>query len=244
MNSKSSGKGLEGFLMGKGFYIVLFLCAAVIGLSAWMMTAGNETMEDLRNSDVNLHNTRVETVLITPDVQAPKVEVMAIPETTAEPVLAEPEEEAARPVWNETDTVFPDMSETIWPVEGALERLYDVDHLHYDVTMRDWRTHDGLDITAPLGQTVCAAMPGVVRYVQDDGFYGTFVTVDHGDGTCAVYANLASMPAVNVGDWVQTGDVIGAVGTTALCEIGQGTHLHFAMYLDGESVDPLDYLPA
>jgi hypothetical protein len=86
MNSKSSGKGLEGFLMGKGFYIVLFLCAAVIGLSAWMMTAGNETMEDLASSDVNLNNYRVETVLITPDVQAPKVEVMAIPEPTAEPV--------------------------------------------------------------------------------------------------------------------------------------------------------------
>ena len=87
-------------------------------------------------------------------------------------------------------------------------------------------------------------MPGVVRFVQDDSFYGTFVTVDRGDGTCAVYANLASMPAVSVGDWVQAGDVIGAVGTTALCEIGQGTHLHFAVYLDGESVDPLDYLPA
>ena len=78
MNSKSSGKGLEGFLMGKGFYIVLFLCAAVIGLSAWMMTAGNETMEDLRSSDADLNNYRVETVLVTPDVQAPKVEVMAI----------------------------------------------------------------------------------------------------------------------------------------------------------------------
>ncbi len=242
MNSKSSGKGLEGFLMGKGFYIVLFLCAAVIGLSAWMMTAGNETMEDLASSDVNLNNYRVETVLITPDVQAPKVEVMAIPEPTAEPVIEEAEE-PAQPVWAEEE-VLPDMSVTVWPVEGELERLYDVDHLHYDVTMRDWRTHDGLDILAPLGQTVCAAMPGVVRFVQDDGFYGTFVTVDHGDGTCAVYANLASMPAVSVGDWVQAGDVIGAVGTTALCEIGQGTHLHFAVYLDGESVDPLDYLPA
>lgn len=241
MNSKSSGKGLEGFLMGKGFYIVLFLCAAVIGLSAWMMTAGNETMEDLASSDVNLNNYRVETVLITPDVQAPKVEVMAIPEPTAEPVIEEAEE-PAQPVWAEEE-VLPDMSVTVWPVEGELERLYDVDHLHYDVTMRDWRTHDGLDILAPLGQTVCAAMPGVVRFVQDDGFYGTFVTVDHGDGTCAVYANLASMPAVSVGDWVQAGDVIGAVGTTALCEIGQGTHLHFAVYLDGESVDPLDYLP-
>ena len=243
MNSKSSGKGLEGFLMGKGFYIVLFLCAAVIGLSAWMMTAGNETMEDLANSDGNLNNYRVETVLITPDVQAPKAEVMAIPEATMEPVIEEIEEPTL-PVRAEEEEVLPDMSVTVWPVEGELERLYDVDHLHYDVTMRDWRTHDGLDILAPLGQTVCAAMPGVVRFVQDDGFYGTFVTVDHGDGTCAVYANLASMPAVSVGDWVQAGDVIGAVGTTALCEIGQGTHLHFAVYLDGESVDPLDYLPA
>ena len=243
MNSKSSGKGLEGFLMGKGFYIVLFLCAAVIGLSAWMMTAGNETMEDLAGIDANLNDYRVETVLITPDVQAPKAEVMAIPEPTAEPVIEEIEEPAL-PVWAEEEEVLPDMSVTVWPVEGELERLYDVDHLHYDVTMRDWRTHDGLDIQAPLGQTVCAAMPGVVRFVQDDGFYGTFVTVDHGDGTCAVYANLASMPAVSVGDWVQAGDVIGAVGTTALCEIGQGTHLHFAVYLDGESVDPLDYLPA
>lgn len=243
MNSKSSGKGLEGFLMGKGFYIVLFLCAAVIGLSAWMMTAGNETMEDLNSIDGGLNNVRVETVLVTPDAQAPKVEVMAIPEPTAEPVI-EAVEEPAQAVWAEAEPAVPDMSETVWPVEGELERLYDVDHLHYDVTMRDWRTHDGLDIQAPLGQTVCAAMPGVVRFVQDDGFYGTFVTVDHGDGTCAVYANLASMPAVSVGDRVQAGDVIGAVGTTALCEIGQGTHLHFAVYLDGESVDPLDYLPA
>ena len=243
MNSKSSGKGLEGFLMGKGFYIVLFLCAAVIGLSAWMMTAGNETMEDLSSSE-GINSRRVETVLITPDIQQPRLEVMAIPETTPAPVIAETEEEETLPVWNEAEPALPDMSVTLWPVEGELERLYDVDHLHYDVTMRDWRTHDGLDILAPLGETVHAAMSGVVRYVQDDGFYGTFVTVDHLDGTCAVYANLASMPVVSVGDWITAGDVIGAVGTTALCEIGQPTHLHFAVYLDGESVDPLDYLPA
>ena len=40
------------------------------------------------------------------------------------------------------------------------------------------------------------------------------------------------------------GDVIGAVGATALCESGQGTHLHFAIYVDGSCVDPLIYLPA
>ena len=41
MSSNSSGKKLEGFFTGKGFYIVLFLCAAVIGVSAWMMAAGD-----------------------------------------------------------------------------------------------------------------------------------------------------------------------------------------------------------
>ena len=239
MNSNSSGHGLEAFLTGKGFYIVLFLCAAVIGLSAWMMTAGNETMED--RNDFSLSDHRVETVLITPDAAAPKVEVIAIPEQVPEPlepVVEETEEEEVLPVWNET------AAETCWPVEGELERLHDVQHLHYDVTLRDWRTHEGVDILAPLGETVCAAMSGLVQNVEEDGLYGTVVTVDHGDGTQAVYANLASVPAVNPGDWIMAGDVIGAVGTTALCEIGQGTHLHFAMYLDGESVDPLDYLPA
>ena len=240
MNSKSSGKGLEGFLMGKGFYIVLFLCAAVIGLSAWMMSAGNETMEDL--NDFSLEP-RVETVLVTPDVQAPKLEVMAVPDEPAEeaePVMEEiTEEEEALPVWSEADAAV-----TYWPVEGELERLHDVEHLHYDVTLRDWRTHEGVDILAPLGETVFAARSGVVRDVRQDDLYGTVVTVDHGDGTSALYANLADLTAVSAGDWVSAGDVIGAVSTTALCEIGQGTHLHFAMYLDGESVDPLDYLPA
>ena len=45
MNSSSSGKSPEKFLTGKGFYIVLFLCAAVIGVSAWVMATGNEAMK-------------------------------------------------------------------------------------------------------------------------------------------------------------------------------------------------------
>ena len=239
MNSKSSGRRLEEFLMGKGFYIVLFLCAAVIGLSAWMMTAGNETMVE-HNSEVGMNGRRVETVLITPDVSEPALEVMAVPaetEAPAEPVMAEETEEAV-PVFNEAAEPV-----TCWPVEGELERLHDVDRLHYDVTLRDWRTHEGIDILAPLGETVRAAMAGVVYSIENDGLYGTVVSVDHGDGTVAVYANLASLPVVSAGDWVEAGDVIGSVGTTALCEIGQGTHLHFAMYLDGTSVDPLDFLP-
>ena len=132
----------------------------------------------------------------------------------------------------------------VWPVQGELERVHDTDKLVYDVTMRDWRTHEGIDIEAAIGSTVSASHAGSVESVVDDDFYGTVVTVNHGDGSCTVYANLAELPAVSVGDWVEPGDVLGAVGATALCESGQGTHLHFAIYVDGTCVDPLIYLPA
>ena len=247
MNSKSSGRGLEGFLAGKGFYIVLLLCAAVIGLSAWMAAAGSEAVESVMpGNDISLDKRRVETIIITPaPAMAPeRVETMAVPDVAEETIAnaAEETQEAMEEVWQE-DASYEEPV-TLWPVQGEIERLHDVESLHYDVTLRDWRTHEGVDILAPLGETVCAAHSGVVSDVREDALYGTVVTVDHGDGTSALYANLASLPAVETGDWVNAGDAIGAVGTTALCEIGQGTHLHFAMYLDGQGVDPLDYLPA
>ena len=63
MNSSSSGKSPERFLTGKGFYIVLFLCAAVIGVSAWVMATGNEAMKKSENSDDIVGSHRVETVI-------------------------------------------------------------------------------------------------------------------------------------------------------------------------------------
>ena len=236
MHSSSSGGRLEGFMTGKGFYIVLFLCAAVIGISAWMMAAGNGAMEELTPTGTTFEERRVETIIITPAPRTERVETIALPSVTVEEA-----EEPVQPVWNEEES---ESVSFVWPVEGELERLHDVQALHYDVTLRDWRTHDGVDILAPLGETVVAARGGLVQSVEEDGLYGTVVTVDHGDGSLACYANLAAQPAVSAGDRIETGDVIGAVGTTALYEIGQATHLHFAMAIDGASVDPLDYLPA
>ena len=239
MSIYSSGKKLEGFFTGKGFYIVLFLCAAVIGLSAWMMATGNETMDNL--SDISIDPAKIETVIIPPQqAQEDTVPVIA-PETKAEPVVA-PEEETVN-VWTEGDVMAVEAPLYIWPVQGELERIHELEKLSYDVTLRDWRTHDGIDILAPLGATVFASRAGSVVSIDEDSLYGTVVSLDHGDGVMSIYANLAQLPAVAVGDWLEPGDIIGSVGSTALCEVGQGTHLHFAMKLDGESIDPLSYLP-
>ena len=64
MSIYSSGRKLEGFFTGKGFYIVLFLCAAVIGLSAWMMAAGNETMDKLEQSSISFDNSTFQSAVI------------------------------------------------------------------------------------------------------------------------------------------------------------------------------------
>lgn len=239
MSIYSSGKKLEGFFTGKGFYIVLFLCAAVIGLSAWMMAAGNETMEDLNS--IGFENSRIETVVIPPQTEAENMVPVIKPEEEVEAVIAE--DDAAQ-VWTEEALSAVEAPLYIWPVQGEVERGHDLENLSYDPTLKDWRTHDGLDIAAPLGTSVAAACSGSVVGLDIDSLYGTVVTIDHGDGIISVYANLEEHPAIAVGDWVEAGDTIGFVGSTALCEISQNSHLHFAMQCEGVSVSPLDYLPA
>ena len=251
MNSRGSGKKLEGFFTGKGFYIVLFLCAAVIGVSVWMMATGNETMENdpVKSNSASFDDKRVETVIVPAqsgtaetgtealEADAPAVNTEGLAETTevqdSEAVAAveeQPALEAAAPIY-------------VWPVAGQVERAHSSDTLSYDQTLRDWRTHEGIDIIAELGAPVVAAHSGTVESIVQDSLYGTVLTIAHGDGTRTIYANLAEYPPVNVGDWIDCGTTIGSVGSTALCEVSQTSHLHFAITVNGAAADPMDYLP-
>ncbi len=240
MNSKSSGGWLEAFFTGKGFYIVLFLCAAVIGVSAWMLAAGNGTMEEVVPVS-NTENRRVETVIVPPKRENNEIigePIENVVQGLSDPTEEEPVEDT---VSEEPAPVNPNYA---WPVTGEVSRFHDAENLSYDPTMLDWRTHQGVDILAPAGETVTAAHAGRVESVRQDDLFGTVVTVSHGDGVCTVYANLAEEVAVNAGDWVEPGSVIGAVGATALCEVNQESHLHFAVVVNGVDRNPLDYLPA
>ena len=242
MNSNSSGKRLEGFLSGKGFYIVLFLCAAVIGVSAWMMAAGNGAMqEDMLPTSSS--EKRVETVIIP---MQPREETEDEALAPAPPALNE--EGLLETAGSEENTpsvpVTASAPEWQWPLNGEVARGHDGDRLSYDLTMQDWRSHDGLDILAQPGDIVCASGAGTVESVRHDDMLGTLVVIDHGDGSKTTYANLQELPTVTVGQWVEAGETIGAVGRSALAEIGQETHLHFSMQVDGHAVDPRAYLPA
>ena len=128
------------------------------------------------------------------------------------------------------------------PLKGEVLMAFSVDQLVYSPTLADWRTHDGVDISAKPGTTVLAATAGTVASVEDDPLMGTTVVIDHAGGYTATYANLQAKPTVEPGDLVTAGQIIGAVGTTAAAEAAQSPHLHFSVTRDGEAVDPSEFL--
>ena len=130
----------------------------------------------------------------------------------------------------------------VWPVSGSTQAAYSVDALQYNATTQDWRTHAGVDLAASVGTPVKAAGSGVVTAVYDDEFLGTTVVINHPDGHVSQYSNLAVMPSVSAGDSVEAGQTIGAVGETALLEIADEPHLHFAVYANGDTIDPAEFI--
>ena len=107
-------------------------------------------------------------------------------------------------------------------------------------TLGTVREHHGLDVAAPKGTPVFAAADGVVTRAEEAGAYGLLVEVDHGDGIVTRYAHQSAID-VAVGDTVRQGDRIGAVGSTGR---STGPHLHLEVRVEGEPVDPVDFLGA
>ncbi|MEU2900891.1 M23 family metallopeptidase [Streptomyces sp. NPDC088106] len=100
--------------------------------------------------------------------------------------------------------------------------------------------HTGLDFAAPSGTLIKAVHTGTITSAGWDGSYGykTVLTLD--DGTEIWYAHQSSI-SVSVGQQVNTGDVIGRVGSTGN---STGAHLHLEVHTGGASsgIDPMAWL--
>lgn len=133
----------------------------------------------------------------------------------------------------------------VLPLDGPVTRPFSISLPCYDETMGDYRAHAGVDLEAEPGTPVCSVAAGLVREITDDPLWGRQILIEHTDGLVSLYANLMAeeYPGIAVGCTVGMGQPIGAVGDTALCEIAQSEHLHFALLLNGSYADPGDYLP-
>ncbi len=169
--------------------------------------------------------------------------VAAVPTPEPEPEI-EPEAPVSAPVFipDDTPVIVTPPKVIVSPLEGEVVTAFSVDRLLYSETLDDWRTHDGIDIAAELGDVVLAACAGDVLSVEEHPLMGVTVVVRHEDGHETTYANLQPDPDVVRGDTVSAGQVIGVVGNTAKAELAHGPHLHFSVTKDGEPVDPAAFL--
>lgn len=122
--------------------------------------------------------------------------------------------------------------------------------------------HGGIDFGVWYGNPIVSVMSGTVIYAYDEGdlptsdlrwTYGTYVVVEHENGTRSYYAHLKSR-TVSVGDYVSKGEIVGYSGNTGRVSPVPtpdnplaGTHLHFEIRVWNGSTyvkaDPKDYLP-
>jgi lipoprotein NlpD len=117
-----------------------------------------------------------------------------------------------------------------WPLHGAITGPYGPRGKH--------GYHTGVDIDGDRGDAILAAAPGIVVSAGFDGQYGRRVEIDHGHGTMTLYAH-ADRLLVHAGEHVRAGQPIAEVGRSGNA---RGTHLHFEVRRDGQTVNPMPYL--
>jgi len=120
-----------------------------------------------------------------------------------------------------------------WPVQGRISGRFGNARVYNG---RPGAGHSGMDIAAPAGTPVKAPAAGVVTFAAP-GLYltGGTLLLDHGHGVSSNFLHLSRID-VKVGDRVQAGQVIGAVGATGRAT---GPHLHWGMNWFDVRVDPL-----
>ncbi|MBQ8826402.1 MAG: peptidoglycan DD-metalloendopeptidase family protein [Oscillospiraceae bacterium] len=147
----------------------------------------------------------------------------------SEPVAQE-QRVGTRKTTTEVSTGSGGSGDYFWPVGGG----YISDHFG------GYRNHKGLDIAAPYGTPIYAAESGTVTETGTgwNGGYGNAVKISHDDGNVTYYAHMSSI-AINYGDYVVKGQLIGYVGSTGS---STGNHLHFEVRAGSYYENPENYV--
>ncbi|WP_251975867.1 M23 family metallopeptidase [Salinicola avicenniae] len=119
-----------------------------------------------------------------------------------------------------------------WPVEGRISGRFGNQRI-YNGTPGS--AHSGMDIAAATGTPVRAPASGVITFADDLYLTGGTVLLDHGHGISSNFLHLSRID-VAVGDSIEQGQVIGAVGATGRAT---GPHLHWGMNWFDTRIDPL-----
>jgi len=208
------------FIAGKGFYVVLAICMAVIGVAAYTALEKSEPEPFIEEGQFEENNEDFiipsmpdeEDLTFSDDADAPVSEATDVTEETNPPVF-------------------------VMPIEGNILKPFSEDTLTYSATYKDMRIHTGVDIAPTVANVVVSASSGTVIGVDENTNFGTVITIDHGDGIVLSYCGVKNV-TVKSGDMVEAEEIIGEIGTV-LNESADKPHLHLELMVDGQYKDPL-----
>lgn len=169
-------------------------------------------------------------------------EELYVPPETIDPAVIEPENQTvlsiispatSTPYWSgvfASPAVYPDQFTSLY----GRRRIYH--GLGTELVIEGF--HTGLDFAGGEGLQIFAPAPGKVVFAAPLTVRGNATIIDHGWGVYSGFWHQSQI-SVNVGDVVETGQVIGLVGGTGRVT---GAHLHWEVWVNGVQVDPLDWL--
>lgn len=127
------------------------------------------------------------------------------------------------------------------PLNTSVLAPFSGDELVENKTLKEWRTHNGIDLKAQVGDQVKAACDGKIVAISLDPLWGTSVEVQNQDYTFT-YCGLSDSLSVKLNDQIAKGEPIGFISDIP-CEAADGSHLHFTVRQNDEYIDPFSLLP-
>lgn len=217
------------------FYIALSVCAVMVAIMSYV---GNT----MKNSDEINPEIALDNIEKSFDEELSEIdyqEILEEPEVIEEIdviEIDEPEVVEETNVEEIVDEFLPSL-----PTSGKILSSFSGGQLVYYEKLDDWRSHQGIDIEAKVGEDVYACESGVVERIYQNNMGGC-ILIDHENGYKSLYSCLGEIDLVNVGDKLSMGETVGRVGDTAVGDLADEAHVHFEMYREGIAIDPLDII--
>ena len=130
----------------------------------------------------------------------------------------------------------------LWPIAGNILMDFSMDKTVYFSTLDQYKYNPAIIIEGSVDQNVLSAASGKVISIENVDETGTTITMDIGSGYQVIYGQIKE-PAVQQGDYVQAGALIGYVAEPTRFYSKEGSNLYFQVLKDGESINPKELLP-
>ncbi len=232
------------FFKEKGFYISLLcgiVCLVAFGAICMKVFSGDDEVAEeniaFEEEAPATETAAATTAPVTEETLADHVKSEVAKETPAP--APKPKTKPTMKKTNVEDRLhFDQETGLLWPVEGDILIEYSADKVVFFPTLSQFKTNPALIIGSEVGTSVKASADGVVKRIEKNEETGTTVTVAIGDDFKVVYGQLKDV-AVEKGDEISEGQVIGKIAKPTKYYSVEGANLYYQVLQKGETVNPL-----